>query len=131
MNQKSCPTEIYSVILANMPPLRYEEFGSRIPFISEYLGFSVILDEVEDAVNSGPRPRYKPKGILGKILFQKNRTMRYVFNHISKLVKYEVIPPYRWDIDADYCEYEPNISGPFWWFQKGWEKRWLPLPFPV
>lgn len=95
MNQPNCPEEIFQNIHDRLTPIKYEEFGSRIPLLAE----SFSLSQVKS----------------GFPLLQKNRTKKYFYDHLIKQLNCEKTPPHMWDSSAT----EPNKvkNGFFWWIQ--------------
>jgi len=95
MNEPEFPKALYKKVIRELPPLGYEEFGSRLPLLIE--GWSVC--------------QVKKRGLL----LQKNRTQQYFYDQFSKIIFCEMTPPYLWkENPGDKIEVK---KGWFWWLQ--------------
>lgn len=101
MNQPDCPSEVFELLLRKLDEIEDDEYGSVKPLLAE--GFS--MSQVKS---------FNP-------LFQKNRTKKYYFDHLSKILKNEKTPPYKW---ADDIQNKTNVKrGFFWWVQNPFGKH--------
>lgn len=100
MNQPDCPDEVFELVMKRMPDIKYEEYGSRKPMLAEGFYSSQIR-------NINP-------------LCQNNRTKKYYYDHFSKIIESERIPPYKWE--SDPRELEDVKQGFFWWVQNPFGK---------
>ncbi|MEN8152857.1 MAG: hypothetical protein ABFR75_02455 [Acidobacteriota bacterium] len=100
MNQPECPDEVFQLVLNRMPDLKYEEYGSRKPLLAEGFSTSQV-----SSINP---------------LFQNKRTKKYYYDHLSKIIESERIPPYKWG--SDPRELEKVKNGFFWWVQNPFGK---------
>lgn len=126
MNQKECPPEVFSRVLAALPPIRYEEYGTRSAFIGEFL-FSRHL--VESAAKGLKLPDViGVKGFHPAPLLQKNRTLNDYFRQLQALL----------DLEADPLHGEPSDvlaprkrrQGVFWWLRNETGKTLLDIMLP-
>jgi len=44
MNRQECPRKVYQAIVNGLPPIRYEEFGTRKAFMFEYLDSGLMKE---------------------------------------------------------------------------------------
>jgi hypothetical protein len=110
MNQEECPREIYSRVFKGLPPLKYEEFGSRKAFIGYYLAMEEWIENKLEGVK-----RHTLLGDAGRLFLQKNHTKYYYFNYVSDSIAYEKQPPFRW---RQHQLAAKNLQkGSFWWLQ--------------
>ena len=94
MNEAEFPKALYEKVIQGLPPLRYEEFGSRVPLLIEGWGSSQVK-----------------RGLLQ----QKNRTRQYFYDQFSRIIDAEKTPPYLWKEDPN--EKIKVKNGLFWWLQ--------------
>jgi hypothetical protein len=116
MNRQECPGRVYQAILDGLPPIRYEEFGSRKAFMFEYLDSDLMKDWAA--------PDYKIYNIFKylayHLLFQENRTKKYIHDFFVTSLRYEQTPPHQWDFDLNKELYKSHFlaeKGWFWWLQ--------------
>ncbi len=95
MNQPECPETIFNLVLNRLDDISYEEYGSEKPLLAE--GFST--SQVKKSIP----------------FWQKNRTKKYYFDFISRLLKSERTPPYKWGIAPN--KIKDVKKGFFWWVQ--------------
>ncbi len=95
MNQPYCPDDVYRLILEKLDDIEYKEYGTEKQLLVE--GFCVARIK-----NINP-------------LFQKNRTKKYFFDELSKMVESEKKPPYKWK--NNLSKRETAKKGFFWWLQ--------------
>ena len=109
-----CPQEVYQQVIAGLPPIKYEEFGSENCYIAEYLSWHQYLDE-------GIYKRYTRTNerILLKLFYQKNHTKQYTDHYIKKLIKLEKTLPFKWAKGLVHKGDEEgnSLSGWFWWLR--------------
>ena len=115
MNQEECPAEVFSRVLAALPPIRYEEYGSRNGLIGEFLFFHEIVDlaakgfKLSDVIGV--------KGFHPAPLLQKNRTLNDYFRQLQALLRLETDP-----LQGDPGEAlapRKRQKGAFWWLRNG------------
>ncbi len=115
MNRQECPRGVYRAIVDGLPPIRYEEFGTRKAFMFEYLG--------SDLMKEWGTLDYKFYNILKylayHLLFQENRTKKYIHDFFVNIIRYEQTPPHQWDFDLEelYKRDFPAAKDWFWWLQ--------------
>ncbi|MCP5047874.1 MAG: hypothetical protein GY940_11930 [bacterium] len=95
MNQPEFPSSLFEKVALGLPPLKNEEFSSRVPMLLEAFHASRIK--------------------AGNLFFQKNRTQKYYNDLLSNLANRELIPPYQWK--SDPLDYKKVKSGWFWWMR--------------
>lgn len=95
MNHPDCPATVPALILQRLTPIQYEEWGSRKSLLAE--GFATA-HHVSD-----------------HFYIQKNRTLQYFYNFITKLVHSEKTPPYLWK--DGILENNGIKKGNLWWLQ--------------
>ena len=95
MNHPDCPDTVPALIYQRLTPIQYEEFGSRKSLIAE--GFATA-HHVSD-----------------HFFIQKNRTLQYFYNFLSKLVHSEQTPPFQWK--DGILENNGVKKGNLWWLQ--------------
>jgi|GEM_PF-791182 len=113
MNQEECPGEVFRRVLEGLPPITYDEFGNRNCFIGEYLMWDTFIEKEIYGIYDG-----KLEHVFMALFMQKNRTKKYYFDLIKKLIDFEATPPYKWTLSpADGSrEVDNSISrGWFWW----------------
>lgn len=112
MNQKDCPTTVYEMVLNRMPPIKYEEYGSRKSLICEVVGFT--FDFIDRPYKNDP---FRPFNFWERIplffFLQENRTKNYANELIKQFIEMEQTLPYQWK--SDKIQLAPFKSGPFWW----------------
>ena len=115
MNQPECPGEVFSRVLAALPPIRTEEYGSRNSLIGEFLFFHEVVDlaakgfKLSDVIGV--------KGFHPAPLLQKNRTLNEYFLQLQALLR----------LEADPLQGDPGMAlaprkrqlGTFWWLRNG------------
>jgi hypothetical protein len=94
MNEPEFPKTLYKKIIDGLPPITYEEYGTKGILVEAYGTCQVKK---------------------GNLLLQKNRTQQYFYNFIAKLVNSEKIPPYQWK--SHPMENNNVKTGWFWWLQ--------------
>jgi hypothetical protein len=94
MNEPEFPKTLYKKIINGLPPITYEEYGTKGILVEGY-----SASQVEK----------------GNLLLQKNRTRQYFYNFIARLVNSEKIPPYQWK--SHPMENNNVKTGWFWWLQ--------------
>jgi len=94
MNEPEFPKALYKKIIDGLPPITYEEYGTKGLTVEAYSTSQVKK---------------------GNLLLQKNRTRQYFYDFFAKLVKSEKIPPYRWE--SHPLENNNVKTGWFWWLQ--------------
>ena len=75
MNEPEFPKSLYKKIINGLPPINYEEYGTKGIVVEAY-----SVSQVKK----------------GNLLLQKNRTRQYFYDFFTKLVNSEKIPPYQW-----------------------------------
>jgi hypothetical protein len=112
MNQKECPVSVYEMVLKRMPPLQYEEYGTRKSLICEVVAFN--FDFIDNPWHENPyRPYSYWERMPIKLLLLKNQTRNYADQLIKQFIELEQTPPYQWQ--SDKIALKPIKSGPFWW----------------
>lgn len=94
MNEPEFPKTLYPKIINGLPPISYEEYGTK--------GLAVEAYESSQVKK-------------GNLLLQKNRTQQYFYDFFTKLVNSEKIPPYQWK--SHPLENNNVKTGWFWWLQ--------------
>jgi hypothetical protein len=122
MNQKDCPAEVFSRILEGMPPLRYEEYGSRNSFIGEFLFTRSSLGHFDAATRKAFGLDWMA-GLLAPLGLQKNRTLNAYYDYIRAILEVESAPlqgkPLR------ILEPRKYRQGAFWWLRNPTGKSWM------
>jgi hypothetical protein len=122
MNRKECPAAVYELVLKRMPPLEYEEFGTRKSLVCEVLAFN--YDFIENPWHDSP---YRPYGfwerMFVKLFLVKNQTMNYADEIIKQFIQMEQTPPWQWQ--SDTIAAGPIKTGPFWWLRNAGGKLLL------
>lgn len=119
MNHPDCPETVYPIVLAGMPDLKYEEYGSRNAFITECLSSFSIVDGAGNADIIDHFGGFN----LGKVLpntpfLNKNRTKNYFFDYYSMLIAADAQEPHLWTKYTLGVEKESlKTRSPFWWFR--------------
>ena len=103
MNQPDCPEEVFELITNNLDDIEYGEYSSRKPLLAE--GFTM----------TGIK-RTNP-------FWQTNRTKKYYYNFITRVVNSEKTPPYKWDSAPNEIKNVKN--GIFWWIQNPLGKKFF------
>lgn len=122
MNQKECPASVYSRVLAGMPPLRLEEYGSRNAFISEFLFTRSVLDDFNAEMKNefglvGMARFFAPFGL------QKNRTLNEKYEYSRIFLEAEASPL---QIDPQQVLSPRQYrQGFFWWWWNPTGKMFL------
>ncbi|MCP4151621.1 MAG: hypothetical protein GY757_28015 [bacterium] len=93
MNRQEFPKPLLEKVAAGLPPIEYEEFGTRTALLLEGYG-------MEPA---------------NKWYYQKNRTTQYRLDYVSKLVTCDKTPPYQWKYHP--LEDSGVKKGWLWWLQ--------------
>ena len=115
MNRQECPGEVYQAIVNGLPPIRYEEFGTRKAFMFEYLDSGLMKEWAA--------PDYKIynffKYLAYHLLFQENRTKKYIHDHFVNIIRYEQTPPHQWDFELEKLWKHDSLveKSWFWWLQ--------------
>ncbi len=126
MNQKECPSEVFSRVLAALPPIRYEEYGSRNAFIGEFL---YLRDSVGTISPRGKRFGLGwAKELAATLLLQRNRTLNGHFRRIQSFIRMET-DPLQGDPDAILAP-ERWRRGAFWWLRNPVGKTLLDIMLP-
>ncbi len=114
MNQRECPVEVFSQALAGMPPLQYEEYGSRNGFIGEFLVAREIIGSFRLA--GGETVGLKGAGkFIASLGLQRNRTLNEYCEYIRTVLAMESSPlP---DDPLRVIEPRRHRQGAFWWAQ--------------
>jgi hypothetical protein len=94
MNEPEFPKTLYTKIINGLPPITYEEYGTKGLIVEAYSASQVKK---------------------GNLLLQKNRTQQYFYDFFAKLVKSEKIPPYQWE--SNPMENNSLKTGWSWWLQ--------------
>ncbi len=94
MNEPEFPKALYEKVIDGLPPLTYEEYGTKALVAEAYMDCQAKK---------------------GNLLMQKNRTRQYFYDYYAKLVNSEKIPPYRWE--SHPLEKRDVKTGWFWWLQ--------------
>ncbi len=95
MNQPDCPTEVFELVLKKLDDIDHSEYGSEKPLLAE--GF---FTSQKRSINP---------------FWQNNRTKKYSFDFLSRIIKSEKTPPYKWDSMPNKTK---NLKkGLFWWIQ--------------
>ena len=116
MNRKECPVAVYEMVLKRMPPLEYEEFGTRKSLICEVVAFN--FDFIDNPYHDNPyRPYSFWERMPIKLLLLKNQTRNYADQLIKQFIELEQTPPYQWQ--SDKIALKPIKTGPFWWLWNG------------
>jgi hypothetical protein len=112
MKQKECPASVYELVLNRMPPLKYEEYGTRNSLICEVVGFT--YDYIAHPYQIDPyRPFNSWERIPLFLFLQENRTKNYADEFIKQFIEMEQTLPNQWK--SDRIALEPLKVGPFWW----------------
>lgn len=106
MNQKECPKEVFKQILKNMPDIMYKEYGTRIPYICEYLSICYLVENKEYLKDLGFE--------YNDSEFDEKWVRKYCLDYFKKLIDYEKTMPYKWKHDINYLEPEDPSSSVFW-----------------
>lgn len=116
MNQKECPREVFLQVFNALKPLAYEDFGSRGAFIGYYLAVERWLgNQLDRRIEKGNIEVGKKLGLAARLFLQRKRTQVYYFNYISRCIRYETLPPYKWEMD--FLEAENLLDSKFWWLR--------------
>lgn len=122
MNRRECPASVFRMVLKRMPPLEYEEFGTRQSLICEVLAFN--YDFIENPWHENP---YRPYGfwerMFIKLFLVKNQTRNYADEIIKQFIQMEQTPPWQWK--SDTIAAGPIKIGPFWWLRNAGGKLLL------
>ncbi len=114
MSHPDCPKEVYQQVIAGLPAIKYEEFGSENCFIGEYLAMEQFLDQ-------GIYTRYTRfnERVLVKLFYQRNRTLRLVDHYVKSVIKLEKTVPHKMEkgLAPGGEEAGTLLSGWFWWLQ--------------
>ncbi len=95
MNQPDCPAEVFGLVINKLDEIEYSEYGSERPLLAE--GF---WTSQKRSINP---------------FWQNNRTKKYSFDFLSRIIKNEKTPPYEWESIPN--ETENFKKGFFWWIQ--------------
>lgn len=126
MNQKECPSEVFSRVLAALPPIRVKEYGSRNAFVSEFLFLRDSIVRIS--------PRGKRFGLdwaeelVASLLLQRNRTLNGHFRRLQAFIGMEADP-----LQGDPAEIlapEKWRRGAFWWLRNPVGKTLLEIMLP-
>lgn len=115
MNHQDCPQEVIAQILRELPPIKYEEFGTRNCFIAEYLTWDLYLEE-----EIYKRYKIKTGYFLFHLFLQKNRTKKYFFESLVDLIDYEKNLPLKRDFyfqEKFERVYKRKLNSWLWWVQ--------------
>lgn len=114
MNREECPKEIYRTILDGMPPVSMDDFGTRKSFIYEFLSSTSTVDLIDllyKDLNGFNRS-------VIRLFYQENRTLKWLHDYISNLIRFEQTPLHRWDSQQEELwNGELVDKGFFWWLQ--------------
>jgi hypothetical protein len=94
MNEPEFPKTLYKKIINGLPPITYEEYGTKGLIVEAY-----------------STSQFKKRNLL----LQRNRTQQYFYDFFAKLVNSEKIPPYQWK--SHPLENNNVKTGWFWWLQ--------------
>lgn len=97
LNHPQCPKEVFSAVLAELPPLTYEEYGNRSVFINETLTYCFMLDEIIDDINAERRQELTLYSyFLEKLFLQRNTTRNYFYEYNRRVLEYDKQEPFLW-----------------------------------
>jgi hypothetical protein len=126
MNRKDCPESVYKQILEGLPPITYEEFGTRNSFVAESIFTLSNFKDSADGIKRGGNVWQK---LMKALFLQKNRTHQQQINMMRYLIEMEQTPPYQWK--EPLKPLDTFASGWFWWLQNPVGKKWLDyMAFP-
>ncbi len=126
MNQPECPAGVFSRVLAALPPIRTEEYGSRQAFIGEFMFLRSSIEMIS--------PRGKrfglgwAKELAATLLLQKNRTLNGDFRRLQALIRMEA-DPLQGD-PAGILAPKNWRQGAFWWLRNPVGKTLLDIMLP-
>lgn len=110
MNIKEFPAEVFEQVLANMPELQYEDYGSW-PIHGELLMLDSYNWELVDAME---KITFLEKHLL-PFFTNENRTGTYPKDFLLKAIERDKTPPYKWGTGT--LDIKKAMSGWFWWLQ--------------
>jgi hypothetical protein len=119
LNHPQCPESVYPMVLLRMPPLKYEEYGNRNPFIFECLTCIELVDSLYKADKTRKDIVHVPRFLPSFLLLQKNRTKNYFYTFYSALIAYDEQEPYLWKknpFKEDEAA-EIRVKRAFWWLR--------------
>lgn len=132
LNHPECPGSVYPKVLAGLPYLKYEEYGTRDAFIGECLSCFAIIDTTgsADIINHGGGFHFVQ--ILPKTPFlKKNQTKNYFFDFYSLLIAAEEQEPYQWNRSTVKEAKEfLKTKGAFWWLRNPLGKLIFDIAIP-
>jgi hypothetical protein len=102
-----------------MPPLKYEEYGSRNSLIFECLCCFAAVEHLSDFDSLGMDDPPIPSFLPAFLLLQKNRTKNYFNEFYSMMVAYDMQEPYRWEGDPVKKNHEVQEMrrAKLWWLR--------------
>lgn len=108
MNREDCPGEIFEKVFNGLPPIEYEEYGTRNDFICENLMCDHYIDHFPEA---------SEYSFVFGLFLQENRTKKYLSNYFIDMIEHEKTQPYRWQSPPSS---RPDYKkGCCWWLQNG------------
>ena len=119
LNHPECPESVYPLVLSRMPPLKYEEYGSRNSLIFECLSCFAMVEHLHDADAFNHAKLKFPKFLPVALLLQKNRTRNYFYEFYSRMIAFDMQEPFRWTADPVEENYtaQEKRAGTFRWLR--------------
>ncbi|MCP4150547.1 MAG: hypothetical protein GY757_22565 [bacterium] len=111
MNLKECPKHVYPRVYEGMPELTFEDIRLGKTLIGAYL---YLIDRINGDITMSGRELNK---IYAYFCIQTNRTRKYFLETTNKLIKYDKIPLYKWEVTFRDLAPPRYRSGKFWWFR--------------
>ena len=120
LNHPQCSKTVFSAVLADLPPLIYEEYGNRNSFIYQVLETCIALDGF-NYFRDKEKPNHPYSGdFMGKLFMQKNTTKNYHYEYCSRALKYDRQEPYLWQEDPEIeldTFVKSKTTGFLWWLK--------------
>ena len=128
MNQRECPTDVFSLVLENMPPISLEEYGSRNSFINEFLYFRNTITRLDTAAR-GDLQLKGIRGFLAPLGLQKNHTLNEYYEYLRIFLDAEA-SPLQVDPQRVLTPRPSRSEGLLWWLQNPVGKVFLDAGIP-
>lgn len=116
MNKRGCRPETFELILKELAPIPYDDYGSRNTFISYYLATGRWIEGVIERRSRHGDPEFgKRMKKVARLFLQKQRTKNYYYYYISTCIDYDKRPPFKWE--SEEVTTENLLKKFFWWLQ--------------